>query len=254
MEPDSSRRYTDREVALALRRASEMEEVAGPGGGGGLSRADLEEIAREVGISREAMSRALAELDRRRAPSSLVTGAPRMQRAVRAVGGELNEEAMERLVRLVDERAEGAGVISQALGSVRWTSSDRFQSTQVSITPADGETTIQVVEKSAARLKGALHGVPAAWGLIGGFAVVDSVSMAAASAALLLVAATGVGAAAGRLAWSWISSRSARRVERLAVELAQEAKEAAGRGLITAGEGGEGGEGPAGAPAKGGKP
>jgi hypothetical protein len=226
MDEDSSRRYTDREVAVALRRASEIEEVVGAGGEGGLSRADLEAIAREVGISREAMGRALAELDRRREPGSLVVGAPRARRAVRAVTGELNEEAMERLVRLVDERAEGAGVISQALGSVRWTSSERFQSTQVSITPSDGETTIQVVEKTAAHLKGALHGVPAAWGVIGAIAVVGSLGIPAA----------GVGAAAGRLAWNWISGRSARRVERLAAELSREAKEAVGKGLVKSDE------------------
>jgi hypothetical protein len=236
MDEDSSRRYTDREVAVALRRASEIEEVSGAGGEGGLSRADLESIAREVGISREAMSRALAELDRRSEPGSLVMGAPRARRAVRAVVGELNEEAMERLVRLVDERAEGAGVISQALGSVRWTSSTRFQSTQVSITPAEGETTIQVVEKTTASLKGVLHGVPAGYGVIGAAAVVGSVSIAAFPAALVFVAGAGVGAAAGRLAWNWISGRSARRVERLAAELSREAKEAVGKGLVKSGE------------------
>lgn len=236
MDEDRSRRYTDREVAVALRRASEIEEASGPGVGGGLSRSDLEEIAREVGISREAMSRALAELDERRTPASALAGAPRVRRAVRGVPGELNEEAMERLVRLVDERAEGAGVISQALGSVRWTSPGRFQSTQVSISPADGETAIQVVEKSAARLKGALHGVPAAWGVIGAAAVVSSVGIAAAPAVLVFIAGAGVGAAAGRLAWNWVSGRSARRVERLAAELAREAQDAAAKGLVADGE------------------
>lgn len=236
MDEDSSRRYTDREVAVALRRASEIEEVVGAGGEGGLSRADLEAIAREVGISREAMGRALAELDRRREPGSLVVGAPRARRAVRAVAGEVNEEAMERLVRLADERAEGAGVISQALGSVRWTSSERFRSTQVSITPSDGETTIQVVEKTAAHLKGAIHGVPAGWGVIGAVAVVGSLGIPAVPAALVFVAGAGVGAAAGRLAWNWISGRSARRVERLAAELSREAREAVGKGLVKSGE------------------
>lgn len=243
MESDNSRRYTDREVAVALRRASEIEEASGPGSGGGLSRADLEEIAREVGISREAMGRALEELDRRRTSgSSVATGAPRVRRAVRAVPGEINEEALQRLVRLVDERAEGAGVISEALGSVRWTSSDRFQSTQVSITRAEGETSIQVVQKTTARLKGALHGVPAAWGFIGAAGVVSGLGLAALPAAGVFVAGAALGGAAGRLVWNVISGRSAKKVELLAAELAREAKEAAGRGLVTAGDPGDGGE------------
>jgi hypothetical protein len=236
MDSDSSRRYTDREVAVVLRRASEIEEAGGPGAGGALSRADLEEIAREVGISQEAIGRALAELEHRKEPGALVVGAPRVRRAARAVQGELNEDAMARLIRLVDERAESNGVISEALGSVRWTSSERFGSTQVSITPEAGETRIQVVEKSAARLKGALHGVPAAWGLIGAMGVAGGLGLAGAGAALLFVAGAGMGLGAGRLAWNLISARSARRVERLAAELSREAKEAVGQGLVTKGD------------------
>jgi len=239
MDPDNSRRYTDREIAVVLRRASEIEEAGGPGGGGALSRVDLEEIAREVGISQQAITRALAELEHRREPGSLALGAPRVRRAVRAVEGELNEDAMARLIRLVDERAEGNGVISEALGSVRWTSSERFGSTQVSITPEGGETTIQVVEKSAGRLKGALHGVPTGWGLIGAAGVVGTLGIAGAGAALIFVAGAGVGLGAGRLAWNLISSRSARRVERLAGELSREAKEAVGKGLVTKGDAGD---------------
>lgn len=235
MEEDNSRRYTDREVAVALRRASELEEVGGPGGSGGLSRADLEEIAREVGISREAMGRALEELDKRREPNSVVMGASRVRRAVRGVSGELNEEAMQRLIRLVDERAEGNGVISEALGSVRWTSTERFQSTQVSITPAEGETSIQVVEKTTARLKAVLHIVPAGWGFIAAAGIVSGLGLPALSAAGIFVAGTAVGGAVGRLAWNVIAGRSAKRVERLAAELAREARDAAGRGLVTAG-------------------
>ncbi len=237
MDSDNSRRYTDREVAVVLHRASQIEEAGAPGPGGGLSRADLEEIAREVGISRDAITRALDDLDRRRERGSLVFGSPRVRRAVHAVHGELNEEAMARLIRLVDERAEGAGVISEALGSVRWTSSDRFQSAQVSITPEGGDTTIQVVEKSNARLKAILHGVPAGWGFIAAAGVAGSATLPVAVVALGFVVGAGVGAGAGRLAWNWISARSAKRVERLAEELAREAEDAAKQGLtLAAGE------------------
>jgi len=48
---DGSRRFTDREVATLLRKASEIEESEGSPGSGGLSMDDLQEIAREVGIA-----------------------------------------------------------------------------------------------------------------------------------------------------------------------------------------------------------
>lgn len=125
---DGSRRFTDQEVALVLRRASELDE-AGPSeaSGGGLSLEDLRDIAREVGIS---------------------------------------PQAIARVVRIVDERADSAGSVTEALGSVRWTGSDRLRSTRVSITPAKGETVIEVVEKAEPRLRRIFYFVPAAWGVM----------------------------------------------------------------------------------------
>jgi hypothetical protein len=172
------------------------------------------------------VSRALDELGHRREPGSLLTGMPRVHRAARAVPGALDEDGMSRLVRLVDERADGAGVISAALGSVRWTSSDRLHSTQVSITPAEGETSIHVVEKANRRLKVALHAVPASWGVIAAAGVAGSTGLVGLPLAGVFLAGAAVGGAAGRLVWNLISSRSAHRVERLATELSQEANEA----------------------------
>ena len=83
---DDSRRFTDREVALILRKASEIEEKQGGAEGGGLSLTDLREIAGEVGISREAMDRAVRELNRKGTPS-VIGGAPLVRRAVHVVDG-----------------------------------------------------------------------------------------------------------------------------------------------------------------------
>ena len=45
---------------MVLRRASEIEERDGSAGSGGLSLDDLQEIAREVGIAPDAISKAVA--------------------------------------------------------------------------------------------------------------------------------------------------------------------------------------------------
>ena len=163
MNPDPSRRFTDREVAIVLRKASEIDETEGSGVGGALSLQDLEEIAKEVGISAGAIRRAVETLDHHRTLRAGWAGAPLVRKSVHAVPGVLDQDAIAKLVRLIDERTDSAGTISEALGSVRWTSDDRFKSSLVSITPEGGETTIQVVEKARPRMRRIFHALPAAW-------------------------------------------------------------------------------------------
>jgi hypothetical protein len=235
MEEDQSRRFTDREVALVLKKASEIGEREGSGSGGGLSLADLHEIAREVGISADAISEAVAGLARGSDRSALVRGSPLVRRSVHAVPGELSKEGIGRLVALIDEKTASAGTVAEALGSLRWTSSERFSSTQVSITPERGETTILVVEKATPQLRRILHLVPASWGLMLAGAVVAAPSaMGAAQAVGIAGLGAIVGLGAGRAVWSYLSGRAGARVERLAADLSREANASVLRGLVAA--------------------
>ena len=231
MSSDGSRRFTDREVALVLRKAAEIEE-SGATASRGLSLQDLEEIGREVGISPEAIAKAAAGLDRRRERTPMLGAGPLVHRALHAVDGELSEEAMGRLVRLIDERTDSTGAVTEALGTVRWTGGDRFHSTQVSITPEDGETTIQVVEKAVPRLRRIFHLVPAGWGAIRAGPAVGSIDPVAGTAAVgILGLGAVVGALAGRTVWGVLSARSGARVERLAADPSREARAANKKGL-----------------------
>ena len=232
MSSDGSRRFTDREVALVLKKASEIEEGVGSGVSGALSLEDLKEIAKEVGISPEAISKAVAGLDRRREVGPAVWGAPTVRRAAHAVPGELNEEAIGRLIQLVDDRTDTAGAVSEALGSVRWTSSDRFRSTRVSITPESGETTIEVEEKASPRLRRVFQLMPAAWAVMIASPVIAAMDPSAVGLVAGIGLSVGAGVALGRAAWSSVSARSGRRVERLAQRLAREGYEASKKGLI----------------------
>lgn len=239
-ERAANRRFTDNEVALVLRKAAEIDEASGSASGGGLSLDDLKEIGREVGISPEAITRAVASLERKGGGSAvrLVTGSSLVRRAVYSVDGELSSDGIARLIRLVDEKSEAAGEVTEALGSVRWTSRDRFRGTQVSITPEKGETTIQVVEKALPRLRRVVHLLPTAWGgilsgAVFGRLVSGPLPGSATEAALLaLLMGIGGGAAVGRLVWSWLSAQSRDRVERLAAELSREARDAVRRGDV----------------------
>ena len=220
---DASRRFTDREVAAVLRKAVEIDERRGRDAGHALSREDLREIAREVGISADAVDEAVRSLSRRgRSPGLLA--APLTQRAVHDVPGELGRAELARLLRVVDERADGAGNATEALGAVRWTSEDTFSTLQISLTPGKGQTRIQVVEKTRPRLRRIVHLVPAAWGaMLAGSAVSW---LEPATGGVVALAALGVagGLAAGRGAWTFLSARSRRKVSALARAVVQEAE------------------------------
>ena len=234
MSSDPTRRFTEREVAIVLRKASEIDENEGVGAGSGmgLSLEDLQEIAKEVGISPQAISRAAQAIEEPGRLSGAWAGAPLVRKAVRAVPGELNEAAIAGLIRVVDERADAAGSISEALGSVRWTASDRFKSSLVSITPQAGETSIQVVEKAAPRLRRVFHMLPAAWAVMIATPMIGAAGLGAAAGLTLAAGSMVAGAGIGRVVWNLLSSQSTRRVERLAAELSQEAHGAAERGLL----------------------
>jgi len=239
MSADESRRFTDREVALVLRKAAEIEETSGGAGGGGLSLRDLQDIGREVGISPAAIAQAAAALEGAGRRTTLLRSAPLVRRAVHAVPGELNDEAVAGLVRLVDERADTTGSVSEALGSVRWTGGDRYWNLQVSVTPREGETAIQVVEKAAPRLRRVMAILPAAWGAMLAVPAMASLHLPAVPGVGALALGAVVGAAVGRVVWGVLSARSEAKVTRLAADLTREAQEAALMGLVV-GTGNEG--------------
>ena len=224
---ESERRFSEKEVALVLRHASEMEAQTS-GAGAGLSLRELEDIAAEVGIAPELVRRAVADLDRgpRRNP---LAGAASHE-VIRAVPGELGREEMARLIQLVDRKSDLVGEVSEALGTTRWTARDRFRATQVAITSAKGETTVRVVERATSRLRRALHAAPTVSGAALAVGVFGQLSPSGAAAAGLAALGAALGALAGRLLWGRLSRDRAARVDRLAAELAGEAAASGGTG------------------------
>jgi hypothetical protein len=230
---EDSRRFTDREVALVLRRATEMDDVTGSDGGAsaGLSLEDLKQIAGEVGISTTAIERAVASLDRPAALSTRLVGAPAVRKALHVVPGTVGREEMAALVATVDDHADGTGSVTEALGSVRWTARDRFKSTRVSITPRVTETAIEVVEKAEPRMRRIFNLLPGAWGAM--IAAPLITSLAGNPLAMIGVGVGGMiaGVVAGRGAWSLVSAASERRVKALAARLADQAVRRTERGV-----------------------
>lgn len=225
MTVDRSRRFTDKEVALVLRKASDLEEAEGTGPGGGLSLQDLQQIATEVGISREVLDRAVAALDSKAGGNPFARG-QLVHQVIRAVEGELSEKAVSELIQHVDGTSDQVGVVSEALGSIQWTARDRFRTTQVSIKPSEGETRIRVIERATTRLRTFVAAAPTMVGaalVAGTIGQFDPSSLAVAFFSALGASA---GALVGRFLWRHVSSASEARVKQLAADLTRQAEAA----------------------------
>lgn len=219
---DESRRFTDREVALVLKRATELDEVdPAIGAHGGTSLAELHSIAREVGISEAAVDRAVAGLETRGSGGVGFLGPRGVRKAVHAIPATLDEGAVGRLIQVVDREVAHTGSVTEALGSVRWTGSTRFTSTQVSITPGDGETAIEVVEKAEPVHRYVFQLMPAMWG---GIASIGAVAALGPPGLLVTAGATLAGWGIGRAVWGSLDRIGQDRVKRLAASLAGEGR------------------------------
>jgi hypothetical protein len=185
------RRYTEKEVALILRRATELHtsepSALSPFA---FSLTDLEEIAVEAGIDVQHLRQAAAELDISGSSSlgTRLAGAPITIRLERTVPGELPVDRLDDLIPLIQVATEGQGQASAVGKTLTWRSSTASQMTsqQVLVSSKDGETLIRV-EEGLGQFASGLFG-----GVVGGV-----------GGGVGLGVGAGVGATVGSLAW-WV--------------------------------------------------
>lgn len=213
-----------------LQRAVEIEEHR-PGitaATRGLTLGELHEIAREVGLSPAVIDEALSTLQTgRRSHASGLLGAPLSRKVVRAVPRNLDEDGLRRLIRITEDSVDATGTVSEALGTVRWTSvssAHKFaHTTQISLSSNSGETQIQVAQRYPAGLRAVLHFIPAAWGAMLGAGVAASTGAIGMVGVGVAAAALGIGI--GRGIWQLLARRSERQVEEVATALANAASD-----------------------------
>ena len=231
---DSDHRFTDREIALLLQRAAEIEaqrtDAPPPQG---MSLRQLREIATEVGISPEVFEEAVTAVQAGAKPARReILGAPLTYKAARGVDGQLDEAAMERLIRVLEEAMDQSGTVTDALGTVRWTSLTPDQhfdpTTQVSLVAKKDETQIMVVRRHPAIMRGFLHVLPGVWSA-GLFAAIASGGFNAADRVIAIGAAVFalIGVGIGHSIWQVIGERSVRKVQDVADRLAAAARDLA---------------------------
>jgi hypothetical protein len=154
-EPTPSRRYNEKEVALIIKQASELQEYAASSESStGMSLAELEQIAKETGLDPALIRRAAADIDTRvtdRTPSRFL-GAPTTLRLERTIDGEISPDEYEVLVLEIQRTIGGMGSASTLGRSLQWTSAGTSRRrlsgrmVQVTITPRNGRTTIRIEE------------------------------------------------------------------------------------------------------------
>lgn len=162
-----ARRYTEKEVARLLRRATELQRsepsVPNPGG---FTLAELEEVALEAGIDPRYLRRAAAELQAGGEADvwEKLVGAPIGFVLERTVPGELPESRFEELVPLLSAGTMGQGNASAVGKTLTWSSrsDSNTSSQQVMVQAREGETLIRVEERLGG-FAGGLFG-----GLLGG--------------------------------------------------------------------------------------
>ena len=157
------RRYTEEEVGLILKRATEMQRAEPTAlDPAGLTLAELEEIAAEAGIDPGMLRQAANELHVHRPPTlgNRLAGAPVAIDFERVIDGELPWERLEDLVPTIEAGSARQGTASAVGRTLTWSSrtEENALAQQVLVSARDGQTLIRNQESFSGL----------AWGLFGG--------------------------------------------------------------------------------------
>jgi hypothetical protein len=156
--PDE-RRYTEEEFAVILRTASELGD-AGDLTRPGLTLAEIQEVASEVGIPRERIAQAAAMLPVAGAgPASRLLGGHPRQRVERTVPGAVPVAQLARVMDVPRRTLGIQGSVREAVGGVEWHGSTGSTGVVVSLMPRGDETAIQISADRTESMAGFYGGV-----------------------------------------------------------------------------------------------
>jgi hypothetical protein len=135
------RRYDDEEVGRVLRAAAEMQSgLALPGGTEGATLAELQQIAKEVGLDPAAVSRAARELDS--SPRNRSSETPGSVYVELSVDGSLSDEAWDDIISELRRSTGSLGVDRLVGGNREWTD-EGFNSTSLTASPRRDRTQLR---------------------------------------------------------------------------------------------------------------
>ena len=163
--------YGDKEMGRILKRATELQhdEPSAPTSGG-VTLADLEEIAAEAGIDPKYLRRAAMEVDTGVADSSFwasVVGEDLMLTRDVTLPGELPDDGFERIVTAIQSQAREHGQPSLLGRTLTWRAEtvSKSRTIQVVVTSRDGHTHVRLEENLSQLATGVFAGGTAGLGL-----------------------------------------------------------------------------------------
>jgi hypothetical protein len=172
---NDERRYSEEEFALVLRLASEADtapevRTEQPSPQDGLTLSEMREIAAEVGIDPDRVSRAVGLLPAGEdsAGLKLLGGSPR-HRLELSIPGVVPRAELSRVIEVFRKPVSAHGETREVLGGLEWTGNTGTASYGASVTPGPGETTLQAWTDRTETMFGILGGI--GFGVGGGIAL-----------------------------------------------------------------------------------
>jgi hypothetical protein len=224
-QPETERRYSDKELALILKLAAERQVSSSRTDEAGLTLAEIQQIAADAGIDPQHVTEAAAALEGqygREWPSLL--GAPTKYVFERTIGGKVPERELSDLIEVIRRVLGIQGEVSQVFDTVEWRGKDNMdRHTYVTIKSQQGQTKIKVFGHwwGPALLSYILTG---AGGLLATIGLVGSIGPTSPLGIGACIAAGIAGTyLTARTIWQYIARGSESKLRRLANQLQEAA-------------------------------
>lgn len=218
MGDQTGEQYTERELALILKRASELQGSEEPSRMR-YSLAEIQDIAQGAGIDRDTVAAAAAELRRTTQSTPWLIGGPTRFRADRTADAAVEPGAFADLVDAIRAETGLQGDAKQVFDTLEWTGQDVGGHVFVTVAPRDQRTRVSV---SAARtdeavLTGMLGAGTSAAALVTTIVLGNTAGLPPVVTAVLAVAtAAGTMVGATRLLWRKKMRKWTRRANEIA--------------------------------------
>jgi len=213
------RRYSDREMALILRRAAELQTRGADAATQEQSHtiAELEQLAAEVGIDPRYVVEAAQAVDAEpMAKSAPVLGAPTSYQVGRIIVGDVSETEFADVLDAIRQTTGQRGEVSRVLGSLEWKSGGIRGESFVTISPRQGKTAIRIGGQYG-------RGATLVYGLVGGIGAALLVGVSVSTGSPIdfgTLAAVGAGSyLAARTAWQVVAERAERKLRKVLEEV-----------------------------------
>lgn len=221
-------RFTEEEVRDILARAVDLERAgtASPDVAGSLSLIEIKGVASEAGIDEALVEEAVTDLLARRPsnPSKWLGPAPSTT-ATCLLNVKLSPQDAGLLFRIVEQKSHRRGLVTEALGRVKWVSQQAQLTTEVSLSDQKGRARIDVEGSYPTQMRPLLQLIPGAMGLTAAVSLAAPAGLVGAALVAVALGGGALGVAVGRGIWEVVAKSTTHATRKLADDIAAAALE-----------------------------